>query len=224
MSTATAHRHSLLWAHLKIVITGAIGVVAAVIAHGFPATEHHHLLIGWDVGAIGYLIWVWRIFLTLDEGDIRARAAEHDEKSGVLLLLVLALIAVSLAGIVEALFAAKTFTPQDKVVSAGLVALTLALGWLMLQSVFTAHYAHRHYVETARNKNAGIGFPGEPPTSYLDFFYLAFSVGATFQVSDNSIGSTRLRKLVTAHAAAAYIYNTAILAVGINLLAGFVTQ
>ena len=148
----------------------------------------------------------------------------HDEKSGVLLLIVLALIAFSLGGIAEAMFAAKTFTPQDKVVSAGLVALTLALGWMMLQSVFAAHYAHRHYVETGRNKNAGIGFPGEPPTSYLDFFYLAFSVGATFQVSDNSIGSTRLRKLVTAHAAAAYIYNTAILAVGINLLAGFVTQ
>jgi len=215
---------TIFWTQMKFVITGGLGVLAAVVARFIPLTEHHHLLIGWDVGAIAYLIWVWRFFLTLDENDIRARAPEHDEKAGVLLLIVLALIAVSLGGIGEALFAAKHFTPQDKAISAGLVALTLALGWLMLQSVFAAHYAHRHYVETARNKAAGFGFPGEPPTTYLDFFYLAFSVGATFQVSDTSVGSSRLRKLVTAHAAAAYVYNTAILAVGINLLAGFVTS
>ena len=48
------------------------------------------------------------------------------------------------------------------------------------------------------------------------------TVGATFQVSDNTIGSTPLRNLVTAHGLSAYVYNTAILAVGINLLAGAV--
>ncbi len=224
MSKAIPARHTVLWAQLKIAITGSLGVLAAVIARFIPVTEHHALLIGWDVGAIAYLIWVWRFFLTLDESDIRARAPEHDEKAGVLLLIVLALIAVSLGGIGDALFAAKHFSPQDKAISAGLVAMTLALGWLMLQSVFTAHYAHRHFVEAGRNKSFGFGFPGEPPTTYLDFFYLAFSVGATFQVSDTSVGSSRLRKLVTAHAAAAYVYNTAILAVGINLLAGFVTS
>ena len=46
-------------------------------------------------------------------------------------------------------------------------------------------------------------------TSYLDFAYIAFTVGATFQVSDNSVGSTRLRNLVTAHGLSAYVYNTA---------------
>jgi uncharacterized membrane protein len=224
MSKAVPAPHTVLWAHLKIAITGSLGILAAIIARFIPVTEHHHLLIGWDVGAVAYLIWLWRVFLGADERDIRARSPELDERAGVLLMIVLVLIAVSLAGIGDALFAARHFTPQDKTISAGLVALTLMLGWLMLQSVFTAHYAHRHFVETGRNKDFGFGFPGERPTTYLDFFYLAFSVGATFQVSDTSVGSSRLRKLVTAHAAAAYIYNTAILAVGINLLAGFVTS
>ena len=100
-----------------------------------------------------------------------------------------------------------------------LVGVTLATGWLLMHSVFVPHYAHRHFAIVGESKDAGIGFPGEPPTSYLDFAYLAFTIGATFQVSDNTIGSTRLRNLVTAHALAAYVYNTAILAVGISLLA-----
>ncbi len=38
------------------------------------------------------------------------------------------------------------------------------------------------------------------------------------------MGSTRLRNLVTAHALAAYVYNTAILTVGISLLANAVSR
>ena len=110
----------------------------------------------------------------------------------------------------------------DRALVTGLVAVTLALGWALMHSVFVPHYAHRHFALTARRKDAGIGFPGEPPTSYLDFAYVAFTVGATFQVSDNTVGSTPLRNLVTAHGLSAYVYNTAILAVGINLLAGAV--
>ena len=56
----------------------------------------------------------------------------------------------------------------------------------------------------------------------MDFAYLAFSVGATFQVSDNSVLTLPLRKLVTAHAATAYFYNTAILALGINIIASLI--
>jgi uncharacterized membrane protein len=94
------------------------------------------------------------------------------------------------------------------------------LSWLVLQSVFVLHYAHRHFGGGAGKD--GIGFPGEPASTYMDFVYLAFSVGATFQVSDNSILTSALRRLVTAHAATAYFYNTAILALGINIIASVV--
>jgi hypothetical protein len=62
-------------------------------------------------------------------------------------------------------------------------------------------------------------FPGEPASTYLDFVYLAFSIGATFQVSDNNVLTAKLRNLVTAQAVCAYFYNTAILALGINIIA-----
>ena len=56
----------------------------------------------------------------------------------------------------------------------------------------------------------------------MDFVYLAFCVGATAQISDPSVATTRLRNLVTTHAAIAFFYNTTVLALGINILAGLI--
>jgi uncharacterized membrane protein len=41
-------------------------------------------------------------------------------------------------------------------------------------------------------------------------------------VSDTNVERAVLRNLITAHGAIAYFYNTAILALGINLLSGLV--
>jgi len=220
MNPSPAPKISLMAAHWRPVAGLAVGIAAGVAAGWVPLLERHQILIGWDVAALSYIVLLWILILTASEKDIRDRAGKQDEKAGAILLIVLGAILASLGGIVAALMAPDR---GDKALTTGLVAATLALGWLLMHSVFVPHYAHRHFGETARSKEAGIGFPGEPPTSYLDFAYVAFTIGATFQVSDNTIGSTRLRNLVTAHGLAAYVYNTAILAVGINLLAGAVS-
>jgi uncharacterized membrane protein len=137
-----------------------------------------------------------------------------------MLLVVLAAIVASLGAVVDAMIVAKDAAGATKAFIAASAGATLVLSWLVLQSVFVLHYAHRHFGEGA--SKGGIQFPGEPPSGYMDFAYLAFSVGATFQVSDNSILTSKLRRLVTAHAATAYFYNTAILALGINIIASLV--
>ena len=47
-------------------------------------------------------------------------------------------------------------------------------------------------------------------------------MGAPAQISDPSIPTTRLRNLVTAHAVISFFYNTAVLALGINILSGLI--
>lgn len=220
MSPSPATKTPLLLGHWRPLVAALAGVAGGLAASAIPALERHSLLIGWDVAALTYIALLWVLILTAREKDIRDRAGRQDEKAGAILVIELAVILASLGGIVAALLAPDR---GDKGLVAILVAVTLALGWALMHSVFVPHYAHRHYTLTARNKDAGIGFPGEPPTSYLDFAYVAFTVGATFQVSDNTVGSTPLRNLVTAHGLSAYVYNTAILAVGINLLAGAVS-
>lgn len=217
MTASTSKPPSLLAAHWRPLVAALAGVAAGLAATAAPLLRPHPLLVGWDVGALVYLALLWRLFLTAGEQDIRDRAARQDDGAGVLLLVVAAAILASLGGIVVALLHPD---PDHKALTPIMVAVTLATGWGLMHSVFVPHYAHRHF---AADPISGIGFPGEPPTSYLDFAYLAFTIGATFQVSDNTVGSTRLRNLVTAHALAAYLYNTAILAVGISLLASAIS-
>lgn len=177
------------------------------------------LLVAWVSGAGVFLGLSWRLFLTADEARVRARAALEDEKTPVILLVVLVAVLASLVGIVMAMIESKTGTSFEKGLVATLAGLTLVSSWLVLQTVFVIHYAHRHF---GGAKTEVFGFSGDPPSSYMDFVYLSFCIGATFQVSDMTVNTTRLRNLITAHAAAAYFYNTAILALGINIIAGLV--
>lgn len=215
-------RLSLIEGHWRLGVAALVGVAAFVGCGSIPPLAEHRLLASWDLGALTYIVLMWSLFLKAEEQDIRNRAARQDESAGVVLLLVLAAIVASLGAIVAAMLAAKD-DPGQAVLTTVFVASTLVLGWVMMLTLFVPHYAHRHFAITRTNPDAGFGFTGEGPTSYLDFVYIAFTVGATFQVSDNTVGSTRLRNLITAHGAAAYVYNTAVLAVGINLLAGFVS-
>lgn len=206
--------------HWRLAAGLAVGIIAWLAAKYLGAPRGAHLLLGWDSAATVYLLTTWSLFLKADEAEVRSRAAQEDEGVPILLLIVLAAIIASLGAVIDAMIAARNLADTTRAFIGACAGATLVLSWLVLQSVFVLHYAHRHF--GAGPGKGGIQFPGEPPSSYMDFAYLAFSVGATFQVSDNSILTTRLRRLVTAHAATAYFYNTAILALGINIIASLV--
>lgn len=206
--------------HWRLAVAQGVGIAVWLAAKYLGAPQASHLLLGWDAAAGVYLLTTWALFLRADEAEVRSRAADEDEGVPVLLLIILAAIAASLWAVVDAMIAAKSSGNQTKALVTVCAGATLVLSWLVLQSAFVLHYAHRHFGDG--KSKPGIQFPGEAPSSYMDFAYLAFSVGATFQVSDNSILTSRLRKLVTAHAATAYFYNTAILALGINIIASLV--
>lgn len=220
MVRKTKHMVDRATAHWRLAAAQAVGIVVWWLAKYLGAPHASHLLLGWDAAAGVYLLTTWTLFLRADEAEVRSRAAQEDEGVPVLLLIILAAIAASLWAVVDAMIAAKSSGDTTKALVTVCAGATLVLSWLVLQSAFVLHYAHRHFGDG--KSKPGIQFPGEPPSSYMDFAYLAFSVGATFQVSDNSILTSRLRKLVTAHAATAYFYNTAILALGINIIASLV--
>jgi uncharacterized membrane protein len=65
-----------------------------------------------------------------------------------------------------------------------LVALGVAsvvVAWLVVHTIFALRYAELYYSD----KPGGVEFDGTPEPSYQDFAYLAFTLGMTFQVSDN---------------------------------------
>jgi len=84
------------------------------------------------------------------------------------------------------------------------------------------HYAHDYFNDLADDGKAGLAFPeeeGDP--DYWDFLYFSFVVGMTAQVSDVQVLTQRWRRLVLAHGLLSFLFNTLVLALSINLLAGF---
>jgi len=210
--------------HWRLLVGAVVGFALFAITPSLGAPRASRVLIGWDGGALVYLALTWRLFLTATGADVRCNACNEDETPWGLLTLVIGAILASLIGIVLAMMESKHGTPFEQNLVAAMAALTLVISWLMLQTIFTLHYAHRHFgeVDSEGEVTGGFNFPGDPAETYMDFVYLSFCMGATFQVSDTTVERASLRNLITAHGAVAYLYNTAILALGINLLSGLI--
>ena len=93
-----------------------------------------------------------------------------------------------------------------------------------MQMTFTLHYAHEFYRPSVRGRDeiGGLVFPGESKPDYWDFLYFATSIGATSQTSDVGIRSRAIRRLVTVHAIVSFFFNSAVLALTINLAASII--
>ena len=206
---------------LGLGVAVGLGVWIAAVLLGAPLATR--ALIGWDAGALVYLLFTWQVFLTANEEEVRGHCDREDERRGVILALVLLAILAALGAIVAALIAVRGPEKDQTNLVAALAGVTLITSWVVLQSIFTAHYAHRHFQATIKGgPGAGFQFPGEAPRTYMDFVYLAVCIGATAQISDPNVPTTPLRNLVTAHAAVSFFYNTAVLALGINILSSIV--
>lgn len=174
------------------------------------------ILVGWIGGASVFLSWVAR--LVFDPKTPTAAMATRDDPGRVVASIVDVVASVGcLVGVGLALVKAN----EGNRVNAALVVLAVVsvlVSWAVLHSVFLLHYAHVYY----RGPDGGIDFNDSDPPRYADFAYLAFTVGMTYQVSDTALSSPEMRRHALAHAVLSFLFGTFILAVTINVVAGFV--
>lgn len=198
------------------LLVAAIAGVAAGIGGKTILPEASTLLMGWSCGVAVYLaLAVWTAGHAKFE-DIRKRAEILDEGGGTILILTVGAAVASLGAIVIELAKAKAETHGGT--AAALAAITVVLSWMFIHAVFAFHYAHAYY----NGDPAGdccLGFPGTDKPVYWDFLYFAFVIGMTAQVADVATKTVSMRKLVLVHGIIAFFFNTAILALGVNLAA-----
>ena len=197
------------------------GVAALVLLPtSWPASLRDAL--AWDLSAAIYLALAFRVMLTCKGQTIRARAARQDDGRVVVLIIILLAITVSFIAIAGVLSDAKT--ASYKLINLGLAAVTILLSWTVTQVVFTLHYAHEYYRPSDGQHTfaEGLDFRGDRTPDYWDFFYFATSFGAASQTSDVSILTKPLRRLATLHAIISFFFNTAVLALSINLAASMI--
>ena len=195
-------------------------LVAAVVLVLLPGSFSRSLrsVIASDVAFAVYLGLALRVMGSFSHDTVRRRAARQDEGRVVILVIVLGAIAACFIAIAGLLGEAKSAPGQVKLFNAGLAVATVMLSWLVTQVVFTFHYAHEYYrPDKSGALAAGLDFPKDDSPDYWDFFYYATSIGATSQTSDVSIRTKELRRLTTLHAIVSFFFNTAVLALAINI-------
>ncbi|MGC5019984.1 DUF1345 domain-containing protein [Micromonospora sp. DT47] len=174
-------------------------------------------LVGWDAAAASWLALVWRTLWPMDAQRTARLAVYEDPNRAMRDFLLLAACLASLLAVVVVLINAHGTAPgllRD--LYGGLGVLSVLVSWCVVHTVFTARYARIYYT----GGDGGVNFhqPGKP--CYVDFAYVAFTVGATFQVSDTDLTSNEMRRTVLRHALLSYLFGAIIIAATVNLLAG----
>jgi uncharacterized membrane protein len=204
-------------ARMRLLLAAVVGLVAWLVVP-WRISLITRALVAWDAGGLVLLIVALLIITRSDSQETRRRAAAYDPGRRVVWFLVLAASAFSLFAAAAVLRGGHEATPFLRGFHAALCVATVAISWLVTHSAFTLRYAHLYYRDADRA--GGIELPGGEPPDDLDFAYFAFTIAMCFQVSDATISRRQIRRTALAQALLAFLYNTVILALALNLIVG----
>jgi uncharacterized membrane protein len=212
-----------LWTQLRLrprLLTAVL--VGSAIAAAWPGqiSTVTRLLLGWNL-----VIWIYLpLVLWMMLG--RAGSVGVEEKARGLAEGIPAMLALAALGALASL-AAITLELQTARQSHDtryicLALATVAGSWLLLPVEFGLAYASLYH--RRGQKSHGLEFPGDDgPPDYGDFLYFSITVAATSQTSDVVVSSRPMRRLVLLQGLLSFVFNTGVLALSINLLAGLLS-
>lgn len=181
-------------------------------------------ILSWDAGGIWLIVGMLNFMRGKTMEDMRATVARQDEGQGMILAIVLAASIASLGSIAAELGLAKGATGVMLALRAGLAMATVAISWFVVQLIFALHYGHEYYRRGGGSgcDAGGLSFPGGEEPDYWDLVHFAVVIGVAAQTADVAFTSKNQRRIGTAHSLVAFVFNTGVLALTINLLAGLV--
>ncbi|MDO8693623.1 MAG: DUF1345 domain-containing protein [Sheuella sp.] len=200
-----------------------IGVVSAILIS--TLTQHNNwiiLVLSWNIGSCLYLFLTFKLMFEADPDKVRANAIRQNTGNYVILMLVVFSAIVCLIANVMVLGISKAMEGNDQLFHILLAALTIITSWTFTQVMFAVHYAHDFYTTQANKSGPGLLFPGHEQPDYLDFLYFSCMIGTSAQTSDVSITTKSMRRVCLLHCVMAYFFNTTLIALTINIAAGFI--
>jgi uncharacterized membrane protein len=197
-----------------------VGVAAAALTPDLRLISC--LIAGWDVFCVTFLGLTLRSHAGHGPDDIRSSAAMQDQGRATILLIVLTASAASVGAVGLELSLAQAEAGWAKGLRVAACVLTLGVSWFLIQTVYALHYAHAYYtLDPATGEDVGgLIFPGGETPDYRDFLHFAIVIGVAAQTADVAFSDRRLRRLGTGHSLIAFVFNTLIVALAINLVAG----
>jgi uncharacterized membrane protein len=180
------------------------------------------------------------MFSSASQDSLMKRAQMEDEGQYVVLVLVIFAAIASMAAIVLELGLVKDLKGAERAGHIAIAGLTVVASWAFTHTMFAMHYAHNYYLrQSGPSGSGGLLFPGfkeddgrkpvkgeldesDDHPDYFDFLYFAFIIGTSGQTADVSFTSKQMRRLGTLHCVLAFLFNTSILALCINIAASLI--
>jgi uncharacterized membrane protein len=199
----------------RLVIGAAAGALVGFIT-GFKSPWQAVPLVGWMVAALTWGTLVWVSILRVDNETTGRYATREDPHGATASAILLSASVASIGAVVLGVLKAANSHGSTKtlLLSAGIGSIVVS--WSVLHTVFTLRYAAIYYT----GPDGGVNFNEDDKPSYVDFAYLAFTIGMTYQVSDTNLTSKAIRHTALRHALLSYLMGTVIIATTINLAAG----
>jgi uncharacterized membrane protein len=207
------------WATVSSRTRGVVMVVAGLLTAclvGFTGAWAYAPLAGWDVAAIVFITWVWIMFATSNAAATASHATHEDPGTAPTDAIVLIAAVASLVAVGVLLSSASAAKGSAQDLLAGFGVASIALSWGAVHTLFTLRYARLYYA----GRPAGINFNQTIQPRYLDFAYVSFTIGMTFQVSDTDLETPAIRATALRQGLLSYLFGAVILAGTINLISG----
>lgn len=184
------------------------------------------LVFSWDIFALVTLILGWISISNTEVNEIRQKAKSQDSSLTTIFTLVISASCISLLAVGYVLGSEKGNSSGSVSFPIFLAVISVVFSWMLIHTLYSLRYAHIYYGDkNVTNENeieCGLEFPNENNPDYFDFAYFSFVIGMTCQVSDVQVTSKRMRRLVLLHGLLSFAFNTTILALFINIIAGLI--
>jgi uncharacterized membrane protein len=199
----------------RLAASLGVGALAGIVT-GLSAPWQAAPLLGWVAASLIWVGSVWASILRLDSAATSRYAGREDPHGaaadGLLLSASVAVLGAVVLGVVKS--AQEHGSVKLLLLGAGVGAIVSS--WGVVHTVFTLRYAALYY----RGPDGGVNFNEDDKPTYVDFAYLAFTIGMTYQVSDTNLTSKAMRHTALRHALISYLLGTVIIAATINVAAG----
>ena len=201
---------------VRVFVAAGLGLLAALLTGLLRDEWKYAPAIGWIVAAATYLAATWWVVLRLDAEQTAAHVRRRNEDGSPTISHAIVLVAsvASLAGVGYLL--AAEMSPQRQLAKALIGILSVIAAWLTVHTTFMLRYAQLYYLGGEPDVIAFHQSDYRP--RFLDFAYLAFTVGMTYQVSDTDLASRPMRGSVLAQGLVSFVLGAVVLASTINLV------
>ncbi|MGY4830385.1 DUF1345 domain-containing protein [Sphaerotilaceae bacterium SBD11-9] len=213
----------LLRARSHLLVAISVGMLVTFAWPGPPVTR---MLVGWDVAVWLYLAQAYWVMSRADHQHVQRTSIAQSESAAAVLAIAIVAVVASMAAIAVEFSAARNGSTINALPHILFVVVTVVGAWLLLPTLFALSYAAFYHRKPPHH---GLLFPssGEadrPPHSphYWDFLYFSFTIAVASQTADVTVTTTSMRRLVLLQSVLSFVFNTAILALAVNIGAGLI--